>query len=276
MFTPALPLLLAVLLPASRPDQADRIRSAAAGSACVWERAADPEKHNLTSREIFTAAINFCEARQNPERLARLFDLAWQLQDRDPASKTYGNFRWYWNHPTVDDANAVEFCMEAGTLLWIRHRDTMPAAARAKLAKILALAVEGCRRHKVATSYTNIALMNAANLILLGENLDQPEALSAGRQRLDELYRYTLANGTHEYDSPTYYGIDLGVLSRLETFAREKRDRAIARALLELFWTDVAANWLPSVQRLAGHTVAPTITSTASANLTRRCGSTAG
>jgi hypothetical protein len=243
--------LLAIILLAAAP-RSDIVQNAADNAEGVWRRCQDPDKSDLSTRDLFTAALAWCEAKQHPDRLARVFDLAAQLQDRDPKSKTYGNFRWYWSHPKVDDHNAVEFCMQAGALLWIRHRDTMPADARAKLETLARLSAEGCRRHKVRPSYTNIAFMNAANLILLGENLGLDEIAQEGYRRLDDAVRYTAQNGTHEYCSPTYYGVNIVDVGLLEAFCARDRERQIARAMLELFWTDIAVNSLPSVQRLAG------------------------
>jgi hypothetical protein len=150
------------------------------------------------------------------------------------------------------DYNAVEFCMQGGALLWMRHRDKMPEAARKQLREILDFAVEGCLRHKVRESYTNIALMNAENLILLGEGLEQPKAADEGYARLDRVYANTLANGICEYDSPTYYGTDLDSLVLLDAFMKREDGRKKVRALLDLFSSDIAMNFFPPSQRLAG------------------------
>lgn len=244
--------LLAILFFAAAVPHADIVQYAADQSEGTWRRCQNPDKFDLSTRDLFTTALAWCEAKRHPERLARIFDLAAQLQDRNPKSKTYGNFRWYWSHPKVDDHNAVDFCMQTATLIWIRHRDAIPADTRAKLAELLAFAAEGCRRHKVSPAYTNIAFMNAANLILLGESLDKPDIAQEGYRRLEAAVLYTSLNGTHEYCSPTYYGTDIVDLGLLEAFCARDRERQIARAMLELFWTDIGANWLPSVQRLAG------------------------
>jgi hypothetical protein len=246
----AIIFLVAVNALASSRD--DIIAASAKDSEGVWRRCQNPDKYDLSSRDLFTAALAWCEAKQHPDRLLRLFELADQLQDHDPKSKTYGNLRWYWSHPKVDDQNAVDFCMQSGVLVWIRHRDAMPAAARAKLEAVLRLGAKGCRRHKVSTSYTNIAFMNAANLILLGENLGLADIAAEGYRRLDAAAAYTAQNGTHEYCSPCYYGVDVVDLGLLEAFCQRDRERKIARALLEHFWTDIGANWLAFVQRLGG------------------------
>ncbi len=216
-----------------------------------WKLANEPTRR-LTSREIFRYALALCEAKKHPERLAVLFDVAAKMQDRDPQSRTYGNFQWYWQEEQIKDRNAVDFCMMGGSLMWLRHRDTMPAEARKKLREILDHAVEGCLRHRVRSSYTNIAFMNAMDLILLGEGLGRTDAADEGYARLERAFVYTWEWGTHEYCSPTYYGVDVEVLQLIEAFCKRDRGRRQARALLELFWTDIAANWYAPTDRLGG------------------------
>jgi hypothetical protein len=245
------PLLAALILAALVP-RADIVQHAAAQGEVTWRRCQAPDSLELSSRELFTAALAWCEAGQHADRLPRLFELAAQLQDRRLRSRTQGNFRWYWTHADVDDPNTVEYCLQAGSLLWMRHRDTLSADAREKLEEILRLAVEASRLHPVSADYTNIAFMNAANLILLGESLPRPKAAREGYRRLDAAVRYTRMNGTHEYCSPAYYGMNLVSLGLLEAYAQRERDRGLARAMLELLWTDIGANWLPSLGRLSG------------------------
>lgn len=234
------------------PDRAEVARYAARDGERIWRAAQNPERYKPLSRDLFTYALALCEAGQHPERLEILFSVADRMQDRDPASRGYGNFKWSWAHEKVLDYNAVEFSMQSATALWIRHRDQLPAAARARLQDSITLAVQGCLRHKVRENYTNIALMNASNLVLLGEMLGDAAVAAEGYARLDREYAYIRQNGIHEYCSPTYYGTDLEDLAMLEAFCQSERGRTQARALLELFWTDIALNWFPGAQKLAG------------------------
>jgi len=214
--------------------------------------AAQKPDDNVSSRSLFTSALARCEAKTNLDRVPRLLEVGAAMQDRDPQSNTYGNFRWYWREKTIRDRNAVDFCMMGGSLLWIRHRDALTPAARKTLRETLEYGVEGCLRHRVRTSYTNIALMNALDLILLGEGLGKPDVADEGYKRLDRVCLYTWQWGTHEYCSPTYYGVDLECLLLIEAFCKRQRGRDQARALLELFWTDIALNWYDPSQRLSG------------------------
>jgi hypothetical protein len=216
-----------------------------------WRSCANPPE-DMTSRTLFAYALALCEAKQRPERLDRLFELATEMQNRDPKSRDYGNFRWYRRDSAVLDYNAVDFCMRGGSLLWFKHREFIPEKARARLHEILERATTGCLKHKVAESYSNIAIMNAGDLILLGEALENAEAASEGYARLDRVFKYAQAAGFHEFDSPTYTGVDLDGLGMIEAFCQREAGRTQARALLELLWTDIAANWFAPAQRLAG------------------------
>ena len=252
----ALVLVAAVTAQASAAEDATpaseaMIAYAVASGERTWQKAQGPAP-DLSSRELFTYALALAEARQHPDRLDRLFTVAARMQDRDPESRGYGNFRWSWRDAEVMDWNAVEFCMQGGALLWMRHRDTMPGGARKTLGGILDYAVEGCVRHGVRSTYTNIALMNAENLILLGETLGRPDAAREGYRRLDAFLMHTCEQGISEYASPCYYGVDLDCLVLIERFGKRERTREQARALLELFWTDVAAHFFPPSGRLAG------------------------
>ena len=236
------------------PSQATVLEVAMDEGPLIWQKVkpkGEPDP-SLTARDIFTYALVLCETNTHLDRLPRLFDLLVQMQDRDPQSRGYGNFLWNWFDAKVIDFNSVDFCMRSGTLLWIKHRSALPDAMRQQLHELLTYAVEGCMRHQVGPAYSNIALMNAGNLILLGEVLEKPEVAKEGYARLNTAFQYIHDIGIHEYVSPTYYGTDLDALVVMEAFCRQQHGRKQVRALLELFWTDIAYNWHPSLNRLTG------------------------
>lgn len=244
-------LLSGVVHAASLPSRDEIVRATAESSERTWRNVNRTPPH-VSSRELFGVALAWCEAKTHLDRLEKLFDVAAQMQDRDPQSRTYGNFRWVWHHEGVWDMNAVEFCIQMGALLWIHHQETMPPAAREKLRTILELAICGLISHRVPETYTNIALMNAGNLILLGEAMGKNDVADEGYARLDRFLLAMWESGTHEYCSPTYYGVDLDDLVLIEAFAKNERGRQQARVLLEYFWTDIALNWFSPAQKLGG------------------------
>lgn len=246
-----IPILCGWAHSAGLPDRAALMEKVAAGGESTW-RKVQSNAPDLSSRELFSCTLAWCETGQHAGRMERLFETAARMQDTDPASRGYGNFRWSWKHAVVFDFNAVEFSMRGGSLIWLRHRDKLPAAARDRLRALLELGAEGCRRHRVRENYTNIALMNAGNLILLGEALGKPDVAREGYARFERFLYYTSQAGIHEFSSPTYYGVDLDGLGLIEAFCREERGRTQAQALLRLFWHDIALNFFPPANRYAG------------------------
>lgn len=223
--------------------------------AGLWNSIADREPPgNVGVRSLFRYAFELAEYDCHMERIDRLFELAETMQDCDDASDnpTYGNFRWYWRTTEVTDRNAVEFICLHALPIWIKHRDRLSPDARDRLERMLHRAIEGCLRHRVRPSYTNIALSNAANLIVLGETFARPDVVAVGKQRLNDVLVCTWRNGVVEYVSPTYYGVDLDELKFLDAYARDPQVRKQTKVLLDLFWADLAANWYPAAERLAG------------------------
>lgn len=217
----------------------------------TWKRLSGRDP-NLGARAVFEFLLDAVAHDWRPEHWPALLALGEELHDRDPASPTYGNYRWYWREPKPNDRNAVEFAMQSASLTYVGYRERMPAPLQKQFAAALALGAEGMLRHKVDVSYTNIFLMRSANCILIGEAIDRPQLVSQGRRWLDEWFAYTRANGIHEFSSPTYYGTDLTVLGALANFSRTPEVRRQAESALQLFWTDIAAHWFAPHQGIAG------------------------
>lgn len=207
---------------------------------------------SLGSRDLFSYAFFVCESETNLDQLDDIFAHAARMQDRDKTSAGYGNFRWSWRDGMVMDFNAVEFCMETGALIWILHRDKLTESQTALFKELLDYSVEGCLRHKVSSSYTNISIMNAQNLVLLGETLNRPEVLEEGLKRLRAFALNTALFGVCEYNSPTYTGVDIGCLQVFNHFTITPEAKQITDKLLKLFWSELAANALPSAKRCVG------------------------
>jgi hypothetical protein len=206
----------------------------------------------MAVRDLFAFSLESAESDYRLDRIDGALALAEPMQDRDPNSPTYGNFKWRWGDAGPDDRNAVEFSMQDGALLWMRHRDRLAPEARQRLERLIRLSIEGIHRHRVAVSYTNIFLMKTWNCIALGEHTDRPELAKEGYALFDAWLMYTWENGIHEYLSPTYYGVDLDSLVLIARFTQNERARQQAEAALRLFWTDIAANWFEPGQRLGG------------------------
>ena len=240
-----------LVLAASSPRMADMNRRAQNAFNGTVKKA---QRHDraLGAAELFHAAFLFCETGRHLDQLDLLFDVAAEMQDRIPDSRTFGNFRWYWRDGLVMDLNAVDFCMQTGAILARDHLGKMTPAQREKFLVLCDNAIAGCRAHRVRDSYTNIAIMNAVNLILLGEARDRRDVFDEGVKRLDAFMLNTALFGVCEYSSPTYTGVDIVNLHRLHAYVRDAAVRMRAERLLKLFWTDVCASAFAPAGRLGG------------------------
>lgn len=219
-----------------------------------WAKIENPSP-NVGSREIMEfileAACGSDSVRFSP-RIDTAFGDLEKMQDRDPASKTYGNLCWYWHEEKPGDLNAVEFVTRQAVLLRMRFAGHISPAARASLDRLLELSIEGIHRHKVAVTYTNIFLMKTWNLLALGETLHRPDLFHEGSGMLDQWIAFTAHNGICEFLSPTYYGVDLDSLALMARYLSNPDAKARAGRCLELFWKDIGANWFEPAGRLGG------------------------
>ncbi|MDR3234579.1 MAG: hypothetical protein LBT46_13120 [Planctomycetaceae bacterium] len=180
--------------------------------------------------------------------------LAEEMQDKNPDSRTFGNFRWYWRTPEVTDPNAVEFAVSHALPIWFEARKKLPSETQEVLKRVLQRCTDGCLGHRVRPDYTNIAIYNAVHLIILGQIFDRSDALTEGERRLKMLLFNIWDHGIYEYNTPTYYAVDVDALQLGLRYVENTETKKSLQKLLELFWTDLALNWYKPALRQAGAT----------------------
>jgi hypothetical protein len=209
-------------------------------------------KANPGVRDLFNLVLNCAAYNGRSELAEQALALAAQMRETDPQSKLFGNYRWSFKDPKPDDPNAVEFSMQYASLTWALYRERLSEKARDALESEIRYSIAGIRHHRVPVSYTNIFLMKAANCIFIGENLPDETLAREGYAQLAQWIEYTRQNGIHEYSSPTYYGVDLGSLGALVSYAKDGAVRKSAAQALALFWTEIGAHWFPPFAGMAG------------------------
>ena len=195
--------------------------------------------------------------RPSLETVTKLLRIAETMQDRNLESRTFGNFRWYWSSTGVTDPNAAEFAVARmlSVLLDTPSGGEGPPIsdeARDILEQLLEYSVTPCLNRRIRPDYTNIALYNATHLILLGQVLDSPEVSEEGKRRLQNIVAAIWEHGIFEYNSPSYYFINVDALQLAYRHVKNEQVRQMIHALLELFWTDLSLHWFSPGLRLAG------------------------
>ncbi|MCE0497171.1 MAG: hypothetical protein LV481_04405 [Methylacidiphilales bacterium] len=212
----------------------------------------DNPTDTLGVREIFRFALEAAGLGWDPDKINKALTLARSMQDLDPKSPTYGNFKWAWGQQGVFDKNAVEFCMTPATLLRLHYSESLNAEGKAALDDLISTGLEGVKRHEVKVEYTNMYLSKTWNLISLGEVLGRPEVTQGGYAQLQNWIDNVSKIGVSEYNAPTYYGVDLDALDLIYNNAKEPSAKALAEMGLRFFWTQIAANWWSPGNRISG------------------------
>ena len=205
-----------------------------------------------STRFVMTFALQSAALNYHLERVTKAIEILEDLQDKDPASRTYGNFRWYPHQPKPVDLNAVEFIEQQMILLWNLYRDRLTDPDRERLQRMILLSVRGIRSHKVPVEYTNIFVMKTWNCMAIGEAFKQQDLADESYRMFADWLKEVAKNGVHEFLSPTYYATDLQSLALIRHFASRKQDQDAAEAALRFYWVQTRANWFAPAERLGG------------------------
>ncbi len=129
-------------------------------------------------------------------------------RDGDPASPTFGCFRWYAEDPRIHDTNAPFFICTPLAVLWLSYRTNLDAAEMAELHGIFADVLPWFRRMADSPSlfYPNKCISDAGMLLATGHVLSDDRTVEAGRRFCRRYLDYYVRRGTGwgEDHSPSY------------------------------------------------------------------------
>ena len=152
------------------------------------------------------------------------------------------------------DPNWREFNITALALALLEYNDQLPVALVARLDAAIRKAVAGARARGLSAAYTNIALMYAFMLCFAGKRFAEPAWSEEGEAMAHEVYRlFKQRDAFAEYNSPTYYGVDLYALALWRSYPALSPLLAQLGAEMEtLLWRDIAQYYHAGLKNLAG------------------------
>lgn len=102
-------------------------------------------------------------------------------------------------------------------------------------------------------NYTNIALMHAVLCSYLGEKRHDAALSRVGVEYMEEVYRgYKAHDSFAEFNSPTYYGVDLYGLALWRELGVTPRMRALGAELEGDLWRDTASLYNANLRNICG------------------------
>jgi hypothetical protein len=195
-------------------------------------------------------------------RAVRATDTLLTYQFDEPGQPYHGT--WYRSpheppppaHPVIwedYDPNWREFIGTTLALMLIEYQALLPADLVRRIELALRRAIVGTLERKVPASYTNIALMTAFLLQFGAVRFNEPAwAAVAERLASEILGRFRINSAFDEYNSPTYYGIDLYALALWRSYAASALLRAAGAEIEAALWHDIAQYYHAGMRNIAG------------------------
>ncbi len=174
------------------------------------------------------------------------YDGTWYRFPEEPHPGTRGIWRGY-------DPNWREFIGTTLAIILLDFEPDLPQTLVKDIDEALHKAVRGMLARDLSASYTNIALMHAFLLLFAGERFGVASWQSAGEQFAREVYRlFAFNNAFSEFNSPTYYGVDLCALGLWRTYASSPLLRQLGAEMEAGLWQDIALMYHAGMKNMAG------------------------
>ncbi|MDF2834991.1 MAG: hypothetical protein K0Q63_631 [Paenibacillus sp.] len=175
------------------------------------------------------------------ERAIGLLEKVVPLQDRNPASDTYGVWPYFYEEPLEKmdrpDWNMADFHGKRLILTLIKHEEKLGAELAAAVREAIGHACRAIMKRNVGPHYTNIAIMGAFVTLAGGELLGNDVFREYGLARLKRFYDFTFGIGTFsEYNSPCYTPIAIKELHSISAYSSSLEAAGYADELMDLAW----------------------------------------
>jgi len=152
------------------------------------------------------------------------------------------------------DPNWREFIGTTFAVILEDFSDRLPEPLRKRMELSISRAVNGeIKEGRLKPNYTNIALMHAFLWTWAGRRLQRPAWISEGEKFANEVYTLFGKNGTfEEYNSPTYYGVDLYGLALWRAYGTTSGLRRMGSQMEAALWKDIALFYHAGLKNVAG------------------------
>ena len=221
------------------------------------------KKESTRDSTWFALGLLQRDAPGDGERAVLVLRAVLSLQLKTPGKPWHGTFsRGVGERIPMDgarefidyDPNWREFIASTFFLILTGHAAQLPSDLRLQLEEAIVTAVEGeLASSRLKLSYTNIALLHGFLLGVAGQLRNRLEWIEKADDWLEELNRLFQEYGTFaEFNSPTYYGVDLFALALLRRFGVTQRARDLGAGLEASLWNDIALFYNAELKNLCG------------------------
>ena len=197
------------------------------------------------------------------ERARAIIDAVLATQFDEPGAAYHGTFpRWIGEpRPPAEspqmwrdyDPNWRQFIGTTLALILDEYGERLEATQIERIDRAIRLAVEGEPPERCPASYTNIALMKAALLTWAGKRYGEAGWVAYGEEFGQAVYDLFQRTGAYdEYNSPTYYGVNLYALAFWRRYARSAKLAKMGGAMEAALWRDIARYYHAGLRNICG------------------------
>lgn len=209
----------------------------------VWRRDGRNKGRLDVCQHSLEYAAALLSAGQQADRANAILAAVLDHQDLREGSPTFGNFIWFHDQKRVEDHNAVCFMSPWLSHIALEFGESLTKANARRLRQALRHCIQGVRAHRSGPGYTNIWLLKAASMVLLGRALDDASLQADGAGRIDRWVAFTARDGVPEYNSPCYAAVDVYALEWIHHYATDAALRRTVAGCLDFFYADIFQHW---------------------------------
>ena len=223
---------------------------------------ADGSVHLVPQSAWYAVGLLRRDAAGDRERAVTVIEALLALQYDQTGAVWHGTFARFaeWPEPAADavewddyDPNWRQFLGTTWLVILREFETRLPRATVERIDHSLRLCVEGEPEARVAVWYTNIALMKAVLEVEVGHRLHEPAWVDRGHGLAQSVVERRERKGAFdEFNSPTYYGIDLLGLALWRTCAVSSRLRDWGAAMERALWAETALLYHAGLGNLCG------------------------
>jgi hypothetical protein len=211
----------------------------------------------------YALGLLFRDASGDRQRAAGILDAVLKQQYLTPGVKWYGTYRRTPEEPNPTgnpviwrgyDPNWRHFIGTTLAMILIEFPDRISPDLSNRMYEAIDHAIEGeMREGRLVPSYSNIALMYGSlwdfaavhdkNADWQTQSAAWTEAVYSGFKKYDAFF---------EYNSPTYYGVDLYGLALWRDYGSTKRIQTMGSEMESIMWKDIASFYNPLLRNISG------------------------
>jgi hypothetical protein len=211
----------------------------------------------------YALSLLFRDAPGDRQRAVEALDAVLKEQYVTPGVRWFGTFKRTPEEPDPIpsavmwrdyDPNWREFIGTNLAMILVEYPDRISPELSQRLYRAIDLAIEGeMAEGRLVPSYTNPALMYGALWDFAATHDKRADWKKQSQDWIESVYDlFKKYNSFYEYNSPTYYGVDLFALALWRDYGSTEHIRAMGGEMESGLWEDIAAFYQPELHNLAG------------------------